>query len=416
MPAEVSLDALASRLSPGERVFVPGCTGEPQAFTQRLVDEPALAPGVHFVTSFVPGINGRHLAGPGSTRRMQVFFMQPAYEAARAEGRVDFMPVNYYGAQQHLLAPETAPDALLVEVSEPDAEGRCSAGAYAEFLPALLERTKRVLAVVNPYVPRVPRGVFVAFDRIEAFARAATPLPVYDAGSSNPVTDRIVAHLAALIPNGATIQVGLGKVPAQLIPALKDHRDIGFHSGMLSDALLDLPGAPFLRRGADIVTGVVVGTQRLYDGLAGIRGLRLDGFHCTHDPAVLARVPRLHAINSALEVDLLGQVNAEMLNGRSVSGPGGLPDFAAAAHRSADGLSIIALPATDPKGKVSRIVARFAAGTPVAAPSHDVDAVVTEFGVARLRGASSDQRVERLIAIAHPDFRDGLRRDSSKAN
>ncbi|HKY90297.1 MAG TPA: acetyl-CoA hydrolase/transferase C-terminal domain-containing protein, partial [Nevskiaceae bacterium] len=349
MPAEVSLDALASRLSPGERVFVPGCTGEPQAFTQRLVDDPALAPGVQFVTSFVPGINGRHLAGPGSTRRMQVFFMQPAYEAARAEGRVDFTPLNYHGAQQHLLAPATAPDALLIEVGEPDAEGRCPAGGYAEFLPAMLERATRVLAVVNPNVPRVPRGAFVAFDRLEAFARSTSPLAAYDAGGSNPVTDRIVAHLAALIPNGATIQVGLGKVPAQLIPALKDHRDIGFHSGMLSDALLDLPGAPFLRKGADIVTGVVVGTQRLYDGLAGIAGLRLEGFHYTHDPAVLARVPRLHAINSALEVDLLGQVNAEALNGRSVSGPGGLPDFAAAAHRSAEGLSIIALPATDPK-------------------------------------------------------------------
>jgi acyl-CoA hydrolase len=409
MPSEVSLDALASRLAPGERAFIPGCTGEPQALTQRLVDDPALAPGVHFVTSFVPGINGRNLAGPGTNRRLEVFFMQPAFEVARTEGRVDFMPLNYHGVLRHLTSNTGAPDTLVLQVGEPDAAGLCPVGPSVEFVPALLERGARVLAVLNPNVPRIPGGAFIPLDRMDAFAHSDAPLPTYDAGGSNPVTDRIVAHLAALIPNGATIQVGLGKVPAQLIPALRDHRDIAFHSGMLSDALLDLPGAAFLRRGEPIVAGVIVGTARLYDGLPRIPNLRVDGVHYTHAPAVLAAVPRLHAINSALEVDVLGQVNAEALNGKSVSGPGGLPDFAAAAHRSADGLSIIALPATDPKGKLSRIVARLAAGTPIAAPQHDVDAVVTEFGTALLRGASADQRAERMIGIAHPEFRDALR-------
>lgn len=409
MTDQVSLEALIGRLAPGESVFVPGCNGEPQELAQKLVDEPALAPGVRFVTSFVPGINGRNLAGPGSTRRMQVFFMQPAFEASRAEGRVAFTPMNYYGVLNHVLSKETGVGTLLLQVSEPDAEGRCSVGPTAEFVPALVERGVRILAVLNPNVPRVPGGVSVPFERFEAVARSNGPLATYDAGGSNPVTDRIVAHLAALIPNGATIQVGIGKVPAQLIPALRNHRDIGFHSGMLSDALLDLDGADFVRKGGEHIAGVVVGTQRLYDGLAKVPRLRVDGVHFTHAPEILARVPKLHAINSALEVDLLGQVNAEQLGGKSVSGPGGLPDFAAAAHRNPEGLSIIALPATDPKGRVSRIVARLPAGTPVAAPQHDIDAVVTEFGVARLRGASVDERVERMIQVAHPELQAGLR-------
>lgn len=405
MPKQVSIAQLAAELREDETVFIPGCAGEPQELTQLLVERPELAPRARFITSFVPGINGRNLADAGSTRRMRVFFMQPAFRAARTEGRIEFCPLSYYGVQQHLAHHDTRIDTTIVQVSEPDAQGLCSLGPMVEFMPTLLERGVRILAVVNPRVPQIAGSLQLPLDRCAMFARSTAPLAEYDAGASNPVTDRIVARLAELIPNGAAVQVGIGKVPAQLLPALHAHRDLAFHSGMLSDALLDLPASGCLRKGSVLTAAVVVGSARLYENLARVGDLRIAAVAHTHDPQVMANVPRLFAINSALEVDLLGQVNAEMLGGRYVSGPGGLPDFAAAAHRNPEGLSIIALPSTDPKGRVSRIVAQFAAGTPVGVPQHDVDAVVTEHGVALLRGLDLDERLRRMIAVAHPDHR-----------
>ncbi len=408
MTQETSLETLAAALADGESVYISGCAGEPQPLTQLLVDQPQLATGTRFIHSFVPGINSCNLAGPGTARSMQVFFMQPAYREAMAAGRVRYSPLNYFGIAQHLANPATALDTVIVHVSEPNAQGECSFGPMVEFMPAVLSRAGRILAVINPRIPQLSGSLSLALERISQFARVDSPLIEYDAGRSNPVTDQIVAHLVALIPNGATIEVGLGKVPAQLLPALHQHRDLGFHSGMLSDAILDLHAAGCVRKGTALTAAVCVGSAGLYQRMGGVANLQIQGVDSTHNPQVLAALPRLHAVNSALEIDLLGQVNAEMLNGRYVGGPGGLPDFAAAAHRQADGLSIIALPATDPKGRISRIVPRFAAGTPVAVAQMDVDVVVTEYGAARLRGADIETRMHRLIAIAHPDFRTGL--------
>lgn len=414
MAREVSVAQLAAELRDGETVFIGGCAGEPRELTQLLFGRPQVAPAVRFVASFIPGINGRNLADMGSNRHMQVFFMQPGFRAARAEGRIRFSPISYFGVQQHLAHPDTRIDAAIVQLSEPDARGICSLGPSVEFMPALIERGVRLLGIVNPRVPRIAGAMELALDRCSAYARSTAPLPEYDAGASNPVTDRIVAQLAVLIPNGAAIQVGIGKVPAQLLPALHAHRELVFHSGMLSDAILPLHEAGCLDRRHPLTAAVLVGTERLYASLDKVPDLRVTGVGYTHNPEVLAKLPPLYAINSALEVDLLGQVNAEMLSGRYLSGPGGLPDFAAAAHRHSQGLSIIALPSTDPKGKISRIVAQFAPGTPVTVPQHDVDAVVTEHGVARLRGVDLDERIRRMIAVAHPDHRAALEAEARR--
>jgi acyl-CoA hydrolase len=177
---------------------------------------------------------------------------------------------------------------------------------------------------------------------------------------------------------------------------------------MISDATLFLAAAGALRRRKPILTGVAVGSSEFYTRLAGMRGLAFAEVGHTHAPQTLGKLTRFHAVNSALEVDLLGQVNAERLNDSYVSGPGGLPDFAHAAHSDPEGLSIIALNATDAGGAVSRIVPRLGSNAPVTVPQHDVDVVVTEFGAALLRGQTLDQRARRLCAVAHPLHRPGL--------
>ncbi|MDB5969104.1 MAG: acetyl-CoA hydrolase [Hydrocarboniphaga sp.] len=409
MPQQVSVKGLLNSLESGETAFIAGSAGEPVELTQVLVDDAECARGVCFVSSFVPGINGRNLASQKAQRRMRVFFMQPAFRQARELGLIDFSPMNYFGIQQHLLDMATPLDSVIVQVSEPDAAGLCSLGPAVEFMPGLLLRAKRILAVINPNVPDVAGAPRIAMDAFHSHAHSTAPLAQYDAGRSNETAERIAAHLATLIPNGATLQLGLGKVPSLLLPALSGHRDLAFHSGMLSDSILGLIDSGVLRIDRPLMTTVVAGSEQLYQKLPGLRALELAGVDHTHDPLVLGRLSKLHAINSAIEVDLLGQVNAETVDGRYVSGPGGLPDFAYAAHRQTDGLSVIALPASDPAGRHSRIVPRLKAGTPLSIPQHDVDAVVTEYGIARLRGVALDERMQRLIAIAHPDHRDTLR-------
>lgn len=402
-----SLADLAANLAAGETVFIAGSTGEPVEFTQLLQTQPGLARGVRFIASFVAGINTRNIVA-AEERRLRVFFMQPVFRAARAQGRVEFSPLSYFGAQQYLADPQTALDVAIVQVSEPDAEGYCSLGPAAEFMPTVLQRARRVLGIINPRVPQLAGAPRIALSRFALLARSEAPLTLYDAGSSNEATERIVSALLPLIPSGATLQVGLGKVPNQLLPALASRRGLRLHTGLLSDSALPLLDAGALDAEAPIIAGVVVGSEALYQRLPLITKLEIRGVEYTHDPAVLAATPKLFAINSAIEVDLSGAVNAEMLGGKHVSGPGGLPDFAHAASRQADGLSIIALNATDASGKHSRIVEQFAAGTAVSVPQHSVDVVVTEFGAALLRGQDLDERRRRMAAIAHPDHREGL--------
>jgi acyl-CoA hydrolase len=414
MPKRISMRGVIDSLEFGESVYLAGSCGEPSELTQLLVEQPERAQGVRFVTSFVPGINQRNLAVAGRTRRMRVFLMQPEFRAAHAAGLIEFCPMNYFGIQQYLAGGDAGIDTAIVQVSEPDGRGLCSLGPAVEFMPGVLKHARRVFGIMNSLVPRIPHSPTIPMDGFACVARSTAALAQYDVGASSPVVDQIAERLAAMIPSGATLQIGLGKIPNQVARRLHAHRDLAFHGGMMSDAVLQLRDAGTLRADKPFVTGVVVGREALYESLPSVAGLHMEPVACTHDPAVLHRVPQLYAINSALEVDLTGQVNAEVLNGTYVSGPGGLPDFAAAAHRQPDGLSIIALPSTDQSRRHPRIVPRLAPGTPVTVAQHDVDAVVTEFGVALLRGQDLDVRVRRLIEVAHPDHRDELRSDAKR--
>ena len=400
--------ALAASFKDGEVVYLAGSSGESRELSALLADPAAQVADAHFLTSFVPGINATCLARPEHASHMSVFFMQRNFHAALAAGRIAFRPVSYFGIHRYLNDTKTQLDTAVVQLAPPDARGMCSLGPAVEFMPTVLSRAARVVGIINPNVPRLAHSPAISLDRLHAIARSNAALPTYEVGPPADAAARVVAHLAPMIPHGATLQIGLGKIPAQLLESLTEHRDLALHTGMLSDATLRLAQAGALRRHKPLVTAVAVGSTELYGRLEQLAGLELAEVGYTHSPPTLAGLPRFHAVNSALEVDLLGQANAESLGGRYVSGPGGLPDFAHAAHADAEGLSIIALNATDGAGRTSRIVARLAPGVPVTVPQHDVDVVVTEYGAALLRGQPLDERARRLCAIAHPDHRPAL--------
>jgi acyl-CoA hydrolase len=294
----------------------------------------------------------------------------------------------------------------LVQVAPPDDDGQCSLGVACDFTPAVWSHATRVLAHVNPRMPRT-HGPSIPWSRIHAvveqeYSLLETPDPAPD-----PAMDAVAAQVANLVPDRATLQLGLGRLQSAVLGALRGRRGLRLHTGMVSDGLLGLieDGALAAAPKA-VVAGVALGTQALYRAVAGQVRFREVGH--THDHDVLRSIPHLTAINGALSVDLLGQVNGEYLDGRQLSGVGGLPDFLRGARQAREGRGIIALPAATPSGE-SRILPMLPSG-PVSLSRIDADCIVSQHGVADLRHLDVHARAQAIIAIADPMHREPLQR------
>ena len=308
-------------------------------------------------------------------------------------------------------------DVVLLRVRPHPKPGFFTVGVMADFVPAMVEAARCVIAEIDERLPITSQDALVAAADIDVLAHCdAGEILLPDAEPAD-IDVRVAAQAAALIPDGATIQLGVGTLPVAVCRALAGHRDLGVHSGVISDALVDLVEKGVItnaRKGIDagvIVTGGLFGTRRLTQFADGNHGVHLRASDYTHNQTVMARVQKLHAINSGLEIDLTGQLNSEVAGNRYLGAVGGQVDFVRGAQVSPGGRSIIALPSTTPDGKHSRIVASLA-GRPVTTARSDADLVVTEYGVADLRGRSFSERAARLAAIAHPDFRDELKANS----
>jgi acetyl-CoA hydrolase len=305
-------------------------------------------------------------------------------------------------------------DVAFVQVSPPDKDGNHSFGVINDFIHAAVAKARVVIAEVNDQVPFTYGDVMLRADQIDGAVQVSrTPVEVTPVKITQ--TDQLIArNVARYIEDGAVLQVGIGAVPDAILRLLHDRRDLGVHSGMLGDAIVDLVEAGVVnnaRKPIDAgisVTTALIGTKRLYQYADKNPSIALRSSLYTHDASVLARLPNLVTINSALEVDLTSQVNAEQSGEHYVGGTGGQVDFVRAGSRSRGGHSIIALPATAKGGKISRIAV--ALSGPVTTARSDVDVIVTEFGAAELKGRSIAERTRRLIEIAHPDFREGLDR------
>ncbi|HEY1560289.1 MAG TPA: acetyl-CoA hydrolase/transferase C-terminal domain-containing protein [Caulobacteraceae bacterium] len=404
-PARLKGGDLARALAPGGLTYVQGCSAESLLWLEELCRTPDAWGDMTFTGIFVPGLNHANYL-IGERCRTRTFFMTP--ELRRGGDRVDFLPLCYGDILRNLRTQPIA--AALFKVTPPDDAGWCSFGPVVDFLAELWPRIPIRIAHIDASLPRTrgPRGI--PFDELTAVIEApAGPLCV--AGErADPVAEAIARHVARQIPDGATVQTGLGRVPAAVLQALRDHRNLRIHSGLIGDGVLALRQSGALAAGAPVTAGVAIGSAALYAAISGPEFVFQPVSH-THAAEVIAGLDRFVAVNSALEVDLYGQAHSELTPAGLMSGPGGATDFARGA-RLAAGLSIAALPSAA-KGR-TRIVPAGAGLGPVSMSRFDIDLVVTEHGVADLRGHGHSQRARALIAIADPGRRDDLARSWSQ--
>ncbi len=386
-------------------------TGEPLGLSNRLVAQRHALPPLNL---FV-GLMASHTLKPEHADRFRLRGLNGAGTARTltAANVLDIIPA-YVSAVPGLVRSRVIPvDILLLRVRPHPKPGYFTAGVMADFLPAMVQAARCVIAEIDERLPITAQDALVEAKDIDVLTQCDADEVLMPDPEPTDIDMRVAAHVAGLIPDGATIQLGVGGLPVAVCRALMQHKDLGVHSGVISDIVVDLVEKGVItnaRKGIDagrIVTGGLFGSRRLMNFADGNQRIEIRCSEYTHNQQVLARLPNLYAINSGVEVDLTGNVNSEIAAGRYLGAIGGLPDFVRGAIASNGGRSIIALPSTTPDGKHSRIVATLA-GRPISVPRGDIDLVVTEYGVADLRGRSFSERAERLRAIAHPDFRDRL--------
>lgn len=406
MPPRLTAADLPRLLRPGMTVYVGGTAGESSVVAEALAAEPAAAAGVRFVGVWLPGMNRFDYAGLHPGARSTAFFITRQMHRSFAAGRCDLLPIAYSAIFNYLRHTATI-DLAVLQVSPADAEGRFSLGIANDFAPAILGRARRIVVHANPEMPATRGAAMLGAADLAGIIEQRAPL-IDERADCDAAWTAIGGHIAGLVRDGDTLEVGIGNVQS-VFGTMTGARRLRIHSGAVSTPILRLVEDGTLDDGDEtVVAGIAYGNPELRAFVASDRRVRFAPVGETHDPARLRAIRRFIAINSVVEVDLLGQANAEMIDGRQVGGSGGLVDFMRGARLSAGGLAIIALPAMAADGRRSRIVDALPSGTAVSVGRADADVVVTEYGVADLRHRSVDARADALIAIAAPQVRDAL--------
>ncbi len=408
--APESLD-LCQFIRPGDHIVFGQACGEPTTLVRALIAQGADIGGLSaFIATSFSGLFTPETASAFSLSSMGAIGALRAMTKANA---LDVIPVHVSQVGPLITAGVIPCDVAMIQVSPADADGNHSCGLISDYVRAAVDKARVVIAEVNASVPYT-YGETIPASAIDVFVPTdASPVEVAPAKISE--TDEAIARqCAAYIGDGSVIQTGVGATPDAILRQLGDRKDLGVHSGMLGDGLVDLIEAGVItnaRKEIDAgvtINGALIGTKRLYDFCDRNQAVRMTPTSYTHDAAVLGRLSRLVTINSALEVDLTGQVNAEASGLNYMGGTGGQVDFVRAGARSPGGASLMVLAASAKGGAISKIVP--ALNGPVTTARSEVDVVVTEYGAAELKGRSLAERARRLTAIAHPDFREELDR------
>ena len=403
----------------GQRVFLTGNVSVPQKVLAALVD---YAPNLTDVEiAQVLTIGPADYVDPAMEGHLRVntMFISANVRKAVQEGRVDFTPVMLSEFPLLFKRGLMSLDVALIHVSPPDEHGFCSLGVEAGPTKTPAEMAKIVIAEVNEQMPRTLGDSFIHVGRINYIVPVNYAIPelaMAEEGQSD-VIEKIAGHIAGLIPDGATMQLGLGAIPDAVLKYLYDKKELGIHTELFSDGVIDLVNAGVLTNArkslhpGKIVAGILMGSKRLYDWVDDNPMIEMHRSEYVNDPFVIAQNERMVAINSAIEVDLTGQVCADSIGPKLYSGVGGQLDFIYGASRAKDGIPIIALPSTvtmKDGTTLSKIALMLKHGAGVVTTRNHVRFVVTEFGVAELYGKTIRERAQVLIKIAHPDFRDEL--------
>jgi acyl-CoA hydrolase len=403
---------LTRLVSAGAGVYWSQGAAEPEPLIHALLDQ---VPSIGPVRAFC-GLSWDRRLGEDLPEELSLlsYGAMGTLRSAARQGRLEVIPCHY-SALPRLFADGALPhDVALLQVSPPDSDGMCSLGIGVDYVADALPHTATVIAEINQRMPRT-NGPRIPADRFAAVLETDRPLAEAPDRAPDETDRRIGGAVAELIPDGATIQIGVGPLPSAVLASLADHCDLGFHSGMMTDGVLDLIDSGVLngaRKELDpgvIITGAAMGSRRLYDRLSELP-VEFRPASYTHAPGILGQLRSLVALNSAVEVDLTGQVGAEMRDGRYVGAVGGQTDFSRAACHSGT-RSVIMLRSTS--GGRSSICGRLADGI-VSTARSDVDAVVTEHGVALLRVKTLAQRAAAMASIAAPEYRDDLARAAKR--
>ena len=401
----VSPRAAVRAIPDGSRVILPHGTVEPIAVYEALQEERGRFGNLHLYSGLQFGDYRFLRAGLGENFRYTTWQVGPKLRRMFPDGRVDLLPLRFRDVVRVVARDgPLPPDVVVVQVSPPR-NGMVSLGISVSHYRDFIANAHLVIAEINQHMPWTAGLSRVPVEEISLAVESDAPLGTYVTPRRSVRDEQIVERVLSLIAPGSCVQLGVGTVPDAVLGRLHEIADISFHSGMLSDGLVE-----FLRRrrhSRQIVTGEVCGGPALYEAAAEHR-VEFHPSSVTHDLIEIAKRPRFVAINSAVEVDLHGQINGETINGRQISGVGGSLDFVEGANYSTGGRSIIALPSTTEDGRHSKIVPRLSAVTPVTIPRFCADLVMTEFGIAHLRGRTLRERGEALMAIAHPSFQSQL--------
>lgn len=408
-----SAEEAVAAVRSGDRVAVGHAAGAPEVLLKALVAQKDRLRSVEMVHMLCLGDGGYLDEGMEPHFRFNGIFVGSNARKAVEEGRGDYTPC-YFHQFPSLFKSQLPLDAAVIQVTRPDADGFCSLGVSCDYTRPAAKLARTVIAEANDQMPWVGGDNLLHVSELTHIVETSHPifeLPLPKIGE----TERLIGgHCADLVENGSTLQLGIGAIPDAVLMFLKDKKDLGIHSEMFSDGLIDLVelgvvnGSRKTIHKSELVSTFLMGSQRLYDFVHRNPQVKLYSVDYVNHPTVIMQNHQMVSINSCIEVDLMGQVGSESIGLKQFSGVGGQVDFVRGASMSRGGKSIIAVPSTAAGGKVSRIVPFLAQGAAISTSRNDVDFVVTEFGIAHLKGRTLRQRAQSLIAIAHPAFRDGL--------
>ncbi len=401
------------QIKSGQRVVVAHACGEPSIILDALVANAAQYENVEIIHMVAMGKAAYCQPQYDKNFHHNAFFLGGSTRAAAAEGRVDFTPV-YFSEIPSLLREDLRPNVTLLQCSPPDAHGYVSLGVSVDYTKPAAEASDLVIAQVNQNMPRTLGDSFLHVTQIGCLVEADTPVIELAPPKIGDVERAIGENVASLVRDGDTLQLGIGAIPDAVLLFLKEKNDLGIHTEMFSDGVVELVEAGVitnkaktLHRGQSVAT-FLMGTRRLYDYVNNNPAVAMYPVDYVNDPYVIGQNDNLVSINSCVQVDIMGQVVSTSAGLRQISGVGGQVDFVRGANLSKGGRAIMAMPSTTGKGKISKIVPFLDQGSAVTTTRNEVNYVITEYGIAKLKGKSLRQRAEALIRIAHPDFRDEL--------
>jgi len=411
----VSASDVVAKVAKGARVFVHGAAATPVPLLDALADRTDLE-GVRLYHLHTSGT--KRFVDPSVAGRLRSvsFFVGPDVRAAVADGRADFIPVFLSDVPLLFASGQVPLDVALVQLSPPDRHGNCTLGTSVDAARGAVDHARVILAEINAQMPRTLGNTVVPLADVNAFVLTDRPLFSPPPTTVSTVERRIGELTAALVEDGATLQLGIGGIPDAVLSCLGNHHDLGVHTEMFSDGLLPLIQSGVVTNRLKsvhpgrTVTAFVNGSRTLYDFIDDNPSVEFHGCDRTNDTGLIRKNPKVTAINSAIEIDLSGQVCADSIGHAIHSGIGGQMDFMRGAALSSGGKPIIALQSTAAAGKVSRIVRELKPGAGVVTTRGHVHWVVTEYGSVNLHGMTLRERGEALVSIAHPDFRAELRR------